>query len=201
MLSGFGQTFYIGLFNPQLRDSFALGHGELGLVYGGATLASAALLTRVGRLYDHIDLRLFLSGAAFLLAAGCLLIASSANVILLLLSLFLLRLGGQGLMTHIALTTMAQRFHGGRGKAVSIAAMGLPLPRPSSRPAPWPRWPGCNGASSGYWAASSCYSGFYRCCYGCCAALAAARFHLTIAMTTMGETGINARSCATGGFC
>ncbi len=127
MLSGFGQTFYIGLFNPQLRDSFELGHGELGLVYGGATLASASLLTWLGKLYDRADLRLFLSGAALLLILGCLLLGTSGGVVALLASLFLLRLGGQGLMTHIALTTMAQRFHGGRGKAVSIAAMGLPL--------------------------------------------------------------------------
>ncbi|MDR9437404.1 MAG: MFS transporter [Thiohalophilus sp.] len=127
MLSGFGQTFYIGLFNPQLRDSFNLGHGELGLVYGGATLASALLLTWLGKLYDRSDLRLFLSGAALLLITGCLLLGASNGLVALLLALFLLRLGGQGLMTHIALTTMAQRFHGGRGKAVSIAAMGLPL--------------------------------------------------------------------------
>ncbi|MDY6981038.1 MAG: MFS transporter, partial [Pseudomonadota bacterium] len=127
MLSGFGQTFYIGLFNPQLRDSFNLDHGELGLVYGSATLASALLLTWVGKLYDRSDLRWFLSGAALLLIIGCLLLGTSHGLVVLLLALFLLRLGGQGLMTHIALTTMAQRFHGGRGKAVSIAAMGLPL--------------------------------------------------------------------------
>ena len=127
MLSGFGQTFYIGLFNPQLRESFNLGHGELGLVYGGATLASALLLTWLGKLYDRSDLRWFLIGAALLLITGCLLLGVSNGLVALLLALFLLRLGGQGLMTHIALTTMAQRFHGGRGKAVSIAAMGLPL--------------------------------------------------------------------------
>ncbi|MDZ7804155.1 MFS transporter [Thiohalophilus sp.] len=127
MLSGFGQTFYIGLFNPQLRADFDLGHAELGLVYGGATLASASLLTWLGKLYDRADQRLFLSGAALLLILGGLLLGTSGGVLALLAALFLLRLGGQGLMTHIALTTMAQRFHGGRGKAVSIAAMGLPL--------------------------------------------------------------------------
>lgn len=58
MLSAFGQTFYIGLFNPQLRETFGLGHGGLGLVYGGATLVSALLLTWLGGLYDRIDQRL-----------------------------------------------------------------------------------------------------------------------------------------------
>lgn len=127
MLSGFGQTFYIGLFNPQLRESFGLGHGELGLVYGGATLASALLLTWLGGLFDRSDRRWFLSGTAVLLVLGCLLLGTAGSLVMLFPALFLLRLGGQGLMAHIALTTMAQCFRTGRGKAVSVAAMGLPL--------------------------------------------------------------------------
>lgn len=126
-LSGFGQTFYVGLFNAPLRADFGLGHGSLGLVYGAATLASAGLLAWLGRLYDRLDLRLYLTGAAITLAAGCLLLAAARSLPGLLLALFALRLGGQGLMGHIAMTTMAQRFHGGRGKAVSLAAMGFPL--------------------------------------------------------------------------
>ncbi len=126
-LSGFGQTFYIGLFNTPLRSDFGLDHGGLGLVYGGATLASATLLLWVGRLYDRLDLRLYLAGAVGILAAGCLLLSVAGGAAGLVAALFLLRLGGQGLMGHIAITTMAQRFHGGRGKAVSLAAMGFPL--------------------------------------------------------------------------
>ncbi|MDZ7752382.1 MAG: MFS transporter [Gammaproteobacteria bacterium] len=126
-LSGFGQTFYIGLFNTALRADFGLSHSELGLVYGGATLASATLLLGVGRLYDRLDLRLFLSGAVAIVAAGCLLLAAAGGMMALMAALFLLRLGGQGLMGHIAMTTMAQRFHHGRGKAVSLASMGFPL--------------------------------------------------------------------------
>lgn len=126
-LSGFGQTFYVGLFNAPLRADFDLGHGSLGLVYGAATLASASLLVWLGRLYDRLDLRLYLTGAAAILATGCLLLAAARGLPALLLALFALRLGGQGLMGHIAMTTMAQRFHGNRGKAVSLAAMGFPL--------------------------------------------------------------------------
>ena len=66
-LSGFGQTFYVGLFNAPLRSDFGLGHGSLGLVYGAATLASASLLVWLGRLYDRFDLRLYLTGAAAIL--------------------------------------------------------------------------------------------------------------------------------------
>lgn len=46
-LSGFGQTFYLGLYNAALRESFDLTHGGLGLVYGVATVVVAAVLARV----------------------------------------------------------------------------------------------------------------------------------------------------------
>ncbi len=127
MLSGFGQTFYIGLFNPQLREDFALGHSELGLMYGGATLLSAALLAWLGGFYDRSDQRWFVSGTVILLALGCLSLWTATGSWMLFCALCALRLGGQGLMSHIALTTMALRFQRGRGKAVAVAAMGFPL--------------------------------------------------------------------------
>ncbi len=127
MLSGFGQTFYIGLFNPQLRESFALGHSELGLLYGGATLLSAALLAWLGGLYDRCDPRWFVSATVVLLMLGCLSLGAAVNSISLFIALCALRLGGQGLMSHIALTTIALRFNRSRGKAVAITAMGFPL--------------------------------------------------------------------------
>jgi sugar phosphate permease len=52
--------------------------------------------------------------------------ASAGHVALLGLSLFGLRLAGQGLMPHTAMTTMARRFNTGRGTALSIAALGHP---------------------------------------------------------------------------
>jgi len=127
VLSGFGQTFYIGLFNGELRAAFALSHGELGLAYGAATLGSAMVVAYAGRLYDRADLRLYLGAAAILLALGCVLLAGARGLTGLVLALLLLRLGGQGLMGHIAMTTMARRFHAGRGKAVSVAGLGFPL--------------------------------------------------------------------------
>lgn len=126
-LSGFGQTFYIGLFNAELRSVFALSHGEFGLLYGAATLASAGLLTYVGGLYDRTDLRAYLTAAAVVLAAGCALMAGAQSLAVLFLALLFLRHGGQGLMGHIAQTTMAHRFYAGRGKAVGVASLGFSL--------------------------------------------------------------------------
>lgn len=126
-LSGFGQTFFIGLFNPNLRQTFDLGHGQVGLIYGAATLASAVLLTYSGRLYDRAPLSVFLSAAALVLALGCVLMAGAHSLVLLFLALMLLRHGGQGLMGHISQTSMARFFFAGRGKALSFAALGFTL--------------------------------------------------------------------------
>ena len=53
--------------------------------------------------------------------------ALSPNVLFLAIALYMLRLGGQGLMVHTAQTTMARAFHTNRGKALSISALGFPL--------------------------------------------------------------------------
>lgn len=45
----------------------------------------------------------------------------------LLVVFFLLRLTGQGLLSHTALTSMSRFFEAGRGKAMSIAGLGFPL--------------------------------------------------------------------------
>ena len=53
--------------------------------------------------------------------------AFTAGLGSLLVVFFLLRLTGQGLLSHTALTSMARYFERGRGKAMSIAGLGFPL--------------------------------------------------------------------------
>jgi MFS family permease len=126
-LSSFGQTFFIAVFGAELRATFVLGDGGFGTIYGIATLASGLLLGWVGRFIDRTSLTRFalMVGAGF--TAACLLAAASTGVVMLGVALFLLRLTGQGLMAHLALTTMARRFPHDRGKAMGVAALGLPV--------------------------------------------------------------------------
>ena len=126
--SAFGQTFFIGIFGAELRADFGLGSGELGLLYSLATLASAAAFLPLGRLIDRFDLRLYTSAICLAYAGACLFMAFVPTYSLLLLVAFLsLRLTGQGLMTHIGVTTMGRHFDAGRGTAVSIASLGFPV--------------------------------------------------------------------------
>jgi MFS family permease len=51
--------------------------------------------------------------------------ALTVNAVMLVLAIFLLRQSGQGLMSHVGITSMARYFDTGRGRAIAIATMGF----------------------------------------------------------------------------
>ena len=123
-LSSFGQTFFIALSAGELREAFALSHGEFGWLYMLATLASAATLPFIGRVVDVTTVRRTVLLFVPLLALACVGMALVPNVALLVVVLYALRLFGQGMMTHVALTAMGRWYAARRGKAVSLVALG-----------------------------------------------------------------------------
>jgi sugar phosphate permease len=125
--SSFGQTFFIALFSNELRRDFALSHGEFGSVYSLATLSSGFCLIWLGRAIDRIDLKVFTALVLLGFACAGFVFSTAPSVILLGLSIFGLRLCGQGLLGHIAMVSMARYFHRARGKAVSLVSLGYPL--------------------------------------------------------------------------
>ena len=124
--SSFGQTFFISLFSAEIRAEFGLSDGDFGTLYSAATLVSGFSLIWLGRKIDQLDLRLYSALVGIAFVAACLLMASAASTVALVLAIFMLRLTGQGLMSHIAVTSMARYFEAGRGKAISIASFGFP---------------------------------------------------------------------------
>ncbi|MHA1569196.1 MAG: MFS transporter [Alphaproteobacteria bacterium] len=125
--SSFGQTFFVSLFGAELRAEFGLSHGDFGALYSAATLASAATLVWVGRHIDRIDLRLYAGLVGTTLAAACLFLSVVQGLVALALAIYVLRFAGQGLMSHVSATSMARYFDADRGKAMSIASLGMPL--------------------------------------------------------------------------
>ncbi|MCB1883894.1 MAG: MFS transporter [Geminicoccaceae bacterium] len=125
--SSFGQTFFIATFGADLRAAFGLSNGGFGAVYSTATLLSALSLVWAGRLVDGMGLPRLARFNFLALAAACALLALAPAVPFLLVALYALRLTGQGMATHIAVTTMAKRFTLGRGKAIGLAQLGFPL--------------------------------------------------------------------------
>ena len=125
--SSLGQTFFIGLFSGEIRTALNLSHGDFGLIYSAATLASAVILLWSGSLVDRLDLRHYAYLVSAGLAAGCVLLASSQHLLMLFISLLILRHMGQGLMTLAGSTTMVRYLPHHKGKANAIAGVGYSL--------------------------------------------------------------------------
>ena len=126
-ISSFGQTFFISLFSGQIRNEFNLSHGMFGIFYSAATLMSAIAFFWLGKLTDQFSLN-YLGLITLGVLSGCAFLISSADTLLMLfLSLLGLRLFGQSMISHIALTAVARWFSKKRGRALSIALMGHPI--------------------------------------------------------------------------
>jgi len=124
LFSSFGQTYFIAMFSAELRGVFDLSHGDFGEIYAYATLASGATLIWLGRQIDHIDLRLYSAAVCVGLVVASVLMSVTSSVAMLGLAIFALRLTGQGLMSHTAITSMARYFHERRGLAIGLASTG-----------------------------------------------------------------------------
>ena len=125
--SSFGQSFFIGLFNTNIRESLSITHGQFGSIYASATLLSSFILIWIGKKIDDMNILKFSSFVIFLLAISCFLFSKISSIIFLFFSIFLMRLSGQGLMSHAATTTIARFFEKSRGRALSITWLGLSL--------------------------------------------------------------------------
>jgi len=123
--ASFGQTFFISIFNTEIRIFFNLTAGEFGLVYALGTLTSSLILVGFAKLIDHIDLRIYSFMISLGLAIACLgMYIKYESIILLFFIIFGLRFFGQGAMSHAGETTMARYFDVNRGKAISVGTFG-----------------------------------------------------------------------------
>lgn len=124
VFSSFGQTYVHAQFVPEIIASFGFTNTSFGSIYAAATLGGGLSLIYFGKLIDEYPLRTYTLAAVSVLGLACLMIGLAENSWVLLLALFLNRLSGQGLLTHISLTTIARNFSKLRGKALSIAVLG-----------------------------------------------------------------------------
>ena len=123
--SSFGQSFFLGLFNSSIREALSITHGQFGTIYASATLLSSFILVWIGKKIDDINILKFASYVIGLLAFSCFLFSKITSITLLFFSIFLMRLSGQGLMSHAATTTISRYFERSRGRALSTIWLGL----------------------------------------------------------------------------
>ena len=124
--SSVGQTFFISLFAGEIRSDFNLSHGGFGALYTAATLVSAVAFLWLGKLTDRFDLSLLSALTLAGLSGFAVLMASANSLGMLCWALFGLRLFGQGLLSHVAITAMGRWHSNKRGRALSVATLGYP---------------------------------------------------------------------------
>ncbi len=124
-LSSFGQTYFIALSIPDIRHLHELSHTDVGLLFAGATLASGLLLSWAGAALDHRALRHVAAASLMGLGFASLALAGAPGVVALALAFFGLRLCGQGLLSHAAITSTARLPQGIRGRALGVTTLGF----------------------------------------------------------------------------
>lgn len=127
LFSTFGQTIFVSVFVPEFLREFSITKGEFATIYSGGTLVGALLLPFLGQKIDQISLRRYSLFIVFGVIVACFLISSTINIPMLFAGFLGLRLFAQGLLPHTSNTTIARYFDRYRGKALSLANLGLPI--------------------------------------------------------------------------
>ncbi len=125
--SSIGQSFFIGLFNSDIRAELNITHGEFGAIYGAATLCSSIALIWIGKKIDDLKLVNYSMLATIFLFIAAFSFSFINGIIFLFIGIFFLRLSGQGLMAHTASTAISRYFEQRRGKALSFIWFGMSL--------------------------------------------------------------------------
>ena len=123
--SSFGQSFFLGIFNPSIRGELSISHGQFGTIYASATLLSSFLIIWLGKKIDDINVFKFAFIVIISLAFSCFFFSKITSISILFISIFLMRFSGQGMMSHTASTTISRYFTRSRGKALSTIWFGL----------------------------------------------------------------------------
>ncbi|SFD63311.1 MFS transporter [Roseivivax sediminis] len=126
-LSSFGQTFFISVFAGDIRAAFDLSHGAWGGIYSLGTTVSAMLMIGAGGLTDRFRSRALGGIGLVCLALACLAMAGTTSAWMLPVAILALRFFGQGMMGLIAMVSMSRWFVAARGRALSVAGLGVTL--------------------------------------------------------------------------
>ncbi|MDN3593885.1 MFS transporter [Zunongwangia endophytica] len=126
-LSSFGQTFLISLYVPEIIKAFSISEGTFGAIYAGCTVTASIIMLTVGHTVDHKPAKTVTAFSITGLAIATILLGFSYYFIPLIIAIIMLRLFGQGLLTHISMTLISKIFDKNRGKALSFSSLGFSI--------------------------------------------------------------------------
>ena len=86
--SSFGQTYFIGVFGPEIRQEFSLTQTSWSAIYMIGTLASALMLPWTGQQIDRISLRRYTVFVVIALVGATTFMALVPSAILLVVAVF-----------------------------------------------------------------------------------------------------------------
>ena len=93
--SSFGQSFFLGLFNPSIRDELNITHGQFGTIYAIATICSSLILIWFGKKIDEINIFQYSLIVIGLLFFSSLFFSFINSIYFLIIAIFLMRFSGQ----------------------------------------------------------------------------------------------------------
>lgn len=120
-----GQTVFISLFVERMTEGLGWGEQTFAGIYSGVTLAAAFSLPFVGTWVDRLRVRYVSTAAAAVLVVGLVTLGAARDPWLLIPALFVVRLGGQGVLPLIGSTAIGRYFTEGRSKALSASLIGI----------------------------------------------------------------------------
>ena len=120
-----GQTFFISLCVARMTERMGWADNTFAGIYSAVTLVAAFVLPAIGTQVDRHRVRYVSTVAAGCLLAGTALLAFSQQIALLVMGLFIVRLGGQGVMPLIGSTTIGRYFDRRRGRALALSIIGI----------------------------------------------------------------------------
>lgn len=132
--SGPGQTFTISVFIDPYIQEFGWSRSQVSGTYSAATLSAGLLLFVIGRMADRFGLRATIVTVASLLGVACLWNSMIANLAMLFVGFFMIRLFGQGSMPMLSQTLVPQWFIKRRGRALSFTMIGIAISSASLPP-------------------------------------------------------------------
>lgn len=122
--SGPGQTYSNAQFIDEYINDFGWSRSQVSGMYSTATLVAGLAMIHVGKLIDRFGQRFMMVTVATLFAVACFFNSVVSSIWMLAIGFFLIRLLGQGSMTLIPNTLVAQWFVKKRGIALSLMTLG-----------------------------------------------------------------------------
>jgi MFS family permease len=127
MVAVMGQTGFLGMFTPALRQTLELSHSAYGGLYCAATMLSGFSLLFAGGIVDRFRLPVVCVAVLTLMLIAAALLAFATTYWSVLAGIMLMRFTGQAMLPNVAIIAASRYFQQDRGKALSIITLGGPL--------------------------------------------------------------------------